>query len=260
MTRFSYALLFSSLLMSSTAMAQESIFAISEKQDKTYIDLGISALSTPEYLGSDDDQVRILPFINAEYKGRLFLNPYQGAGVNLINDGKFRVSGSAYFAPSRKSEDTPFTDPSFDIDGGALARASARYLWKYAAFDVTGSVPVFGDMEGAEVEFRATTLLPISDTIRIGPSIFAGYQTSDWLNTLYGVNTEQALAAGLTELSYSDGFGTYGAAATAFVKLPADLSMIGILSYTKLDGSLKDSPLTPRNDGIMGAVAISKRF
>lgn len=260
MIRFLSAPLVTALSLSSPAMAQDSIFTIAEKQDKTYADLGIAAMIMPEYLGSDEEQNRLLPFINAEYKGRFFVNPYQGAGVNLINDGKFRVSGSTFFAPSRKSKDTPFSDPSFDIDGGAVARASVRYLWKYAAFDVTGSTPIFGDMEGAEVEFRATTLLPLSKNVRIGPSIFASYQTEDWNNALYGINQEQSLAAGLTQQSYSDGFGTYGAAATAFITLPADLNLIGLVSYTTLSGDLKDSPLTPRNDGVMGVVALSKRF
>lgn len=260
MIRFYTALLAATLFLSSTATAQDSIFTVGEAQDKTYADLGISVLSSPEYLGSDDEKIRVLPFINAEYKGRLYINPYQGAGVHLINNGKFRVSGGAYFAPNRKSKDTPFTDPSFDIDSGVSARVAGRYRWKYAAFDVTGSMPVTGDMDGAEVEFRATTLLPVSDKVRIGPSIFASYQTKDWLNTLYGVNNEQALAGGLTQLSYSDGFGSYGAAATAFVDLPSGISMIGLLSYTALDGNLKDSPLTPSNNEVMGVVALSKRF
>ncbi len=237
------------------------MFEVDPKNVDTYVDIGAVVLSRRGYQGSDKQHTNIYPAINAEYKGRYFLNPFNGIGVNLVNKRDVVLSTSMAFNPGRDSADTPFDDPLFDYDPGAAFKVSGRYRLKYVAVGGNFNVPVFGDMKGTRGSLRVSTLIPLSKQLDIAPSLAASYQSKSRMNDLYGVNAEQALITNTGEFEYDSGFSGYSAAVGLLWRSKQkDWAVVGVMNYRTLTGDVKDSPLTPDDDGILAAIAVAKRF
>ena len=237
------------------------LLKVDPKNQDTYIDLGGVVLSRAGYQGSDKQHTNFYPALNAEYKGRWFLNPFNGAGVSVINKRNTTLSTSLTFNPGRDAADTPFDDPLFDFDPGAAFKVSGRYRLKYVAIGGNFNVPVFGDMKGTRGSVRISTLLPVTKQLDIAPSLAASYQSKSRMNDLYGVTAQQNLISQTGEFEYGSGFSGYSMALGALWRTKKkDWAVVGVLNYRTLTGDIKDSPLTPDDDGILAAIAVAKRF
>ncbi len=237
------------------------MFEVDPKNKDTYVDVGAVVLSRRGYQGSDIQHTNVYPALNAEYKGRVFLNPFNGVGVNVINKRDAVLSTSVAFNPGRDSADTPFDDPLFDYDPGAAFKVSGRYRLKYVALGGNFNVPVFGDMKGTRGSVRLSTLIPLTKQLDVAPSLAASYQSKSRMNDLYGVNTQQAQITNTGEFEFDSGFSGYSAAlGLLWRSKEKDWAVVGVFNYRTLTGDVKDSPLTPDDDGILAAFAVAKRF
>ncbi len=237
------------------------ILEVDPKNEDTYVDVGAVVLSRAGYQGSEEQHTNLYPALNAEYKGRWFLNPFNGVGVSVINKRDTVLSTSLTFNPGRDAADTPFDDPAFDFDPGAAWKISGRYRLKYVAIGGNFNVPVFGDMKGARGAVRVSTLIPVTDQLDIAPSIAASWQSQSRMNDLYGVTAQQNLVSNTGLFEYDSGFSGYSVAlGTLWRTKEKDWAVVGVLNYRTLIGDIKDSPLTPQDDGILAAIAVAKRF
>ncbi|WP_017932142.1 MipA/OmpV family protein [Robiginitomaculum antarcticum] len=242
------------------------LFEISEDNADTFLDLGIAAISRPEYLGSDENGVLVVPYFNAEYEGRYYLNPYQGVGINFINQDKFELSGGLTYLFGRDGEDTPFTltpmqQGAFDLDGSVGARVSASATFKYARADLSVTQPLGGDVEGPAVNAILATMIPTgNDRLRIFPSVNMYWSSQDRNNNFYGISQQQSAQSGLTGITFDSGISSYGANVAGFFTLTEKVELVGVLSYAKLAGDLKDSPFAVKDDGVTAAIALAYKY
>ncbi len=237
------------------------ILEVDPKKQDTYVDVGAVVFTRAAYQGSDKQQTNIFPGINAEYKGRWFLNPFNGVGVNLVNNRQTVLSTSVTFNPGRNGDETPFDDDAFTFDPGASFKVSGRYRLKYLALGGNFHVPFAGDMKGPRGSVRLSTLLPLTKQLNLAPSVAASYQSASRMNDLYGVTAEQNLVSQTGVFEYDSGFSGYSAAVGALWRSKdKDWAVIGVLNYRTLTGDIKDSPLTPKDDGYLAAIGFAKRF
>jgi len=203
--------LFISASFAPTAQAQDSIFTIPSPENESFADVGVAGVIRDTYVGSNDSEELFLPFVNAEYKGRFFLKPGLGAGIYAVKNKQFRVGISGNLALGRDSEDTPFEDQIetqgldknlFEIDSTVTANLSVRYYLPFGAIDVLGAIPVGGDLDGQRVDALFTTEIYPTPKLRITPGIRGTYQSSGWVNSIYGVNADQASALGALGIAY----------------------------------------------------------
>jgi len=250
---------------SSWAHAQDLIFTIPAPQNESYADIGIAGITRNTYVGSDETEERIAPYIKAEYKGRVFFKPGLGAGVYAIRNEKFRLSASGNLAFGRDTEDTPFNNQGFDenlleINSTVTLNIAGRYYLPFGAVDVISAIPVGGDLDGQRVDALFTTEIHPVKKLRITPGVRATYQSSGWINSLYGVNDTQADTLGINEFSLDGQFSTIGAHAVGYYELPQNLELIGFINYSRLLGDTQDSPLVAKNNGLTAAIGIAKKF
>ncbi len=255
--------LMASLIALSTSLAHaqdSSIFDIPEDQAETYIDVGAAVVSRETYVGSGGSDTLFLPYVNASYKGRFFINPALGAGAYAIRTEKFRLSASGNLSLGRKGKDTPFNSGLFDVDTGVTGSLAARYYLPFAALDVVGTVPLGGDLNGARLDTLLTTEIKPLPNLRITPGVRATFNTGEWINTYYGINAEQSAAIKQPGLDYSSGLSTIGLHSAAYYQISETIEIAGIVNYSMLVGDIKDSPLTPKNDGLTLAAALVRKF
>ncbi len=249
------------------ATAQDTLFDIPEAEQLTFADVGIAAVSRETYVGSGNSDVSVLPFVNAQYKGRYFINPGLGAGAYAIRNESFRLAGSVHYSLGRDGEDTPFADEAFDVDGGFSANLSSRIYTPLAAVDIVASAPLSGDLDGFRVDSLITTqFYAFNNALRITPGVRATYHSDAFLDSLYGISSEQIASVtvpenpNLVETQFDSEISTLGAHVAAYYDLNDDFQLIGIVNYSRLIGDANDSPLAPKNDGITAAVAIARTF
>jgi len=262
--RFCAIVLFLSWVLASSAIAQDTladIFTVDPEKAETYADVGAAVVTRETYVGSGKSSVFALPYANASYKGRWFLNPALGAGTHIIHKKNVRLSTSAHVALGRKAEDTPYNFAPFEIDTTFTAKVAGRYLLPIAALDVVGTIPIGGDLEGSKVDALLTTQFTVFEGFKLAPGVRATYMSTGWLDSYYGINADQALAAGLVQTSFVDaGFSTLGAHAAGIYKLSENYELIGIVNYSQLIGDVKSSPLAPSDNGVTAAFAVSRKF
>ena len=275
-------------LLAAPATAQ--IFDIPDSERETYIDVGAAVLSRAAYVGSEEQDTNIYPYLAGEYEGRLFFNPAVGAGVNLINDGTMQLAAIGTFASGRDADDTPFvfepdddaavnvaaslplpqTDAvkdAFELDGSFVAGGHFNILLPVARFDVTAVTPVTGDIEGLRTDFALTTRIPIGPVF-VAPGVRATWTSDSWTESYYGFTSEQVdllAAQGLfspdfLEATEVDDAWTLGAHVLATWEVVDDVNIIGALNYSALQGDAKDSPFSPDNSGLTAVAGIAKRF
>ena len=272
----------------STVEDTGSIFTVAPSRAESYLDLGAAVLTRPAYLGSEEQLTNIYPYIGGEYKGRLFLNPAQGAGLYLINKEKLQVTTFATLASGRDAEETGLFDgddslafapdspgreaaeDALELKTSVLASAGLRYRFKYALLDIAAALPVTGDAQGFRTEVGLATKIPYEPFgIAVFPGVRATFTSDDWNNVYYGIDAAQSAATGLDTFEVDGGLSALGA--TAFVtwdglsemlseNLGGGIQVIGVANYSWIQGDLKDSPLTPKDKGLLAVVGVAKRF
>ena len=252
-----------------SAHAQDSIFTIPAPENESFADVGVAGVTRDTYVGSGNSEELLLPFVNAEYKGRVFLKPGLGAGVYAVKNKQFRVALSGNLALGRESDETPFEEvietqgldeDIFEIDSTITANVSVRYYLPFGAIDVLGAIPVGGDLDGQRVDALFTTEIYPVKKLRITPGVRGTYHSSGWLNSIYGINTDQAAALGVDEFSLGGQVSTIGAHAIGYYQLPRNLELVGVVNYSRLLGDVQDSPLVDTNNGLTAALGIAYQF
>ena len=252
-----------------SAQAQDSIFTIPAPENESFADVGVAAVTRDTYVGSNESEELILPFVNAEYKGRFFLKPGLGAGIYAIKNKQFRVAVSGNLALGRESDETPFEEvietqgldeDLFEIDSTVTANLSVRYYLPFGAIDVLGAIPVGGGLDGQRVDALFTTEVYPVKKLRLTPGVRATYQSSGWVNSIYGVDADQATALNIDEVDLGGQFSTIGAHVIGYYQLPRNLELVGVVNYSRLLGDIQDSPLTETNNGLTAALGIAYQF
>lgn len=254
-------------------------FDIPEKQQRTYVDVGAAVVSRAAYVGSEKTDTDIFPYLAGEYEGRYFFNPAQGAGVNLINDGKVRLAPVVYFAGGRDAEDTPFLsdestlseaereafEDAFDVDASVTAGGLFSYRFPYAQLELQAQTPVTGDVKGWRADATlATRLVPLENMIGegtiIAPGLRASYLSDQWTETYYGLDQSQANLLQAAGQDVDGGFNSFAAFALTTLTVTEDITLVGAVNYTILEGDAKDSLLSPENSGTTFILGLAKRF
>ncbi|MEP1231211.1 MAG: MipA/OmpV family protein [Litorimonas sp.] len=254
-----------SLSLSNIAYAQDSIFTIPAPQNESYADFGVAGVVRDTYVGSGQSETLLLPYFKAEYKGRVFFKPGLGAGVYAVKNKDFRLSVSGNLSLGRDTEDTPFRNLDLDkdlleIDTTVTALIAGRYYLPFGAIDVLGSIPVGGDLNGQRIDALFTTEIKPFKNLRITPGVRTTYQSSGWVNSIYGLNDAQAEALGNDTFDINGQFATVGAHAVGYYQLPYNLELIGFINYSRLIGDVQDSPLVDSNNGLTAAIGFARHF
>ena len=244
---------------------QDGLFAISAKKDNTFADVGAVFVHRDEYVGSEETENRILPFVRADYKGRLFVNAATGGGVYWRNTDSFRFSTSVNWQPGRDSEDAPILEDQGDVTGSITIVNAARIYSAYGAFDLISSVPITGDFDGARFDaLFSTEFLPF-EGLRITPGLRATFGTSGWVNTFYGIDNDTLAAlnnapASLSAFDAGSGLIAFGVHTAAYWGLPHNFELVGVANYSNLRDDARDSPLSPENNGLTLTIGVTKQF
>ncbi|WP_298918517.1 MipA/OmpV family protein [uncultured Algimonas sp.] len=244
-----------------------------DETDRT-IRLGGALAYIPEYAGSGDYDLRILPFIafddiaGFELNGLALTYPLIDAGTGRgPGQWSFTAGPRAAFDFGRDSEDSPTLTGFEDIGASLLTGGFARATYGPLGFRIDAGQDVIGGHEGFIADVSVGTFIPegvIADKFALAPALTLSWADGNHNQAVYGVTPQQAAASGLPVYDLSGGFHRASANLVGFYQIDERWQITTILSYREYLGDYRDSPILRAPDGVTSDVftliGISRTF
>ena len=244
--------------------------------DDTWVSVGVGAIYSPSYDGSDDYVVSAIPIIQGKVGGVRISPRPGGAALDFVDDDSegARISAgvAAKLNRNRASQvedevvlsygelDTAFeVGPSIGISfPGVLNPYDSVSLNIVTLWDVAGA------HDGMTVNPGVTYFTPVSRGAAISLSVSGTYVDDDYADYYYSVPAGGALPA----FQADGGWDSVGANLLVGVDLDGNLangglSLIALGGYSRQLGDSKDTPFTAIRgdaDQWMGAIGIGYTF
>lgn len=218
----------------------------------------------PDYIGSDDYEVSGAPDLSITYSTWFFAGR-EGIGVNLVNDGTFRVGVALGAGGGRDEGDNRALRGLGDID--TTLEGKLLLGWSSGKFDV--SLDLARDLLRDGGHGGTTANLSARYGFLVGQrlSVFAGpsvtWASESWTQSFFGITPSQAARSGQRAYRAGSGVSEFGVSALAVYGLSRNWSVTGLAGYSRLTGDAEDSPLVDRdgdaNQWSLG-IGLSYRF
>ncbi len=223
--------------------------------------VGLVVLSGPAYAGADERRERALPLLDYQWASGWFAGVSNGVGINFSSSPQLQYGLRLTADFGRKERRATALRGMGDIDlkaeGGAFFNLALSDEWqattslRYGAGK--GGRGLVADLGVA----YGTSLAP---RWRLGASAGLSAVNADYMQTYFGVDTDQALRSGYA--AYAPGSGLRDARVNASLSyaLDARSALTAIAGFNRLLGDAADSPLTRRRDAASAALAYTYGF
>jgi len=231
-----------------TAAFAQATLTLPEQQKDWTLDLGAGGFYGPDYDGSDDYEGRALPYIGFNWRDRVYFNPIQGLGYNVIRNNDLRLGVVVRPKFGRDADDNPALAGLDDIDTAIeLGLSAERRLgggWTLGGRVTQDVSSVHGGASGL-IGLSRTQKTPLG-TLVAGGELRA---VSDGHNqTYFGITPREAAASGRSPYAPGGGLNSVGLNAVLFTRLGGQGGLAVFAGYDRLLGDAADSPLV-RVDG-----------
>ncbi len=215
------------------------------------VSVGAALLHSPAFLGSKDSALSLFPDLRVGYEDKFFASVPEGIGYKFQVLENFKIGPLAKIRCSRSEENG---GSPFQISGGTSA------LRGMGEVDSAVESGLFGEYQLQKLKFRTEVRrgfgghqgslmdLNLSYNNRLGPLSYGfgpkmTYATSSFINTYYGINSEQSRKAGLGQYRASSGIASYGFGYQLRMPVSSNVMLTNFASYDYLGDALKKSPL-----------------
>ncbi len=205
--------------------------------------LGVGVGTTPDYVGSDEYRLRVIPLIDLRYKDIVAL---QGNKLrfNFLRHKNVKAGPLLNYKFGRKEKRNAILYGMGDIANTFLAGAfvEGRYKGLFGSVEFRQAL---GAGQGASARFVVAQGIYQSDDKR--KTLIAALR-SDWNSrrsnqTNFGITPEQSLTSGLTIYAPGGGFSKVELDLIARYQLGKNWRLDWIAGYAQIIGDAADSPL-----------------
>ncbi|GLQ20075.1 MipA/OmpV family protein [Algimonas porphyrae] len=260
-----FACLLACLIIPGTAFAED---------EETTIRLGGALAYLPEYAGSSESQLRILPYIGFddlagfELSGLALAYPLIDLGTGEgPGEWSLKAGPRAAFDFGRDSEDSPTLTGFEDIGASLLAGGFVRATYGPLGFRVDAGQDVIGGHDGFNADLSIGTFIPrglLGERFALQPALTLSWADANHNQSIYGVTPLQAAASGLPAYDLDGGFHRASATLLGWYDLDERWQLNAIVSYREYLGDYRDSPILRAPDGatndVLMILGISRSF
>ncbi len=217
---------------------------------RNYVALGIGVI--PDYMGSDDYTAGIAPtgllkFGKSERFARLLATELS---VNVLDSRNWSLGPVLNYRLPRDDIEDSVVKTMRDIDGTVEAGVFAGWTWigeDDPRHRFTTSVQFLYDAmdehEGYIASVSARYFQPVTLPLTLSIGATLTYGSSDYMQTYFGVDSDNAARSGLPEFSASSGMRDVRIPMMAIYSLSPKWHIAGGLIYSRLVGDASDSPV-----------------
>ena len=239
------------------------------------IRIGAGAKYIPKYEGSDEMKARALPLIDITWRDLVFLNPRDGLGVRVYDEGGLTLSASVGYVFARDESDSSDLRGMGDIDETPAANLTVKYglglLAPYARVSRH-----LGGSGGTLVKAGVGAIAPLAllsgrmkpqETGDEGPKgpvlkfgVSATWADGDYMESYFGVNPAQSSASGYSRYKPESGFKSVDLEAGVIWLFAENWAVNAQVGYSQLLGDARDSPIVKDAGRLSGGLFLSYRF
>ncbi|GHB01413.1 hypothetical protein GCM10009069_25360 [Algimonas arctica] len=242
--------------------------------DDRNIRIGGTLLYTPEYAGSADYDLRVLPLISFddiagfELSGLSLAYPVIDIGTGQgPGNWSLKAGPRAAFDFGRDSADSPTLTGFEDISASLLAGGFLRATYGVLGLRIDAGQDVIDGHDGFNADISLGTYIPaglLVDKLAIQPALTLSWADERYTQTIYGVTAQQAAASGLPQYDLGNGFHRASVSLLGWYELDDRWQLNGIVSYREYIGDYRESPILQAPDGTTSDVfmllGISRSF
>ncbi|KGD72125.1 hypothetical protein HA49_15260 [Tatumella morbirosei] len=241
----SAVIIFLSALMSFSVLAKAA--------PTTDVTVGIGFQEMAKYSGSDENTYSMLPYLRIQH-GNLFLDSDKGIGYQHVWDNGFYAGETLGYYAGRKDGNSDWRDGSNKLKGmgniKAVINSTSTLGWQinlYLALEGNVIAPLT-DSQGMQYNagLKFNLLETSSDSIVLSSK--ANFGDVRYLNTFYGVNTEQSANSGFSAYKTGSGLYSYDTELTWTHAFNDNWWSYADVMYTQLTSKAKNSPIVKRAD------------
>lgn len=223
------------------------------------ISLGVGGLVRPEYPGAKSYEVTPVPAIDITYRNTVFLNSRNGLGAYAINNDRYTLGGSVFFSGGRDQDDSDRLRGLGNIDAAAQGRIFGRVA--IGPVDLGATVAKdFGGSDGITADVTLSSNFKIGERLKLTPGGFVTYGNDDYMQTWFGVSSDQSARSRLARYDADAGIKSVGAFVRGSYQLTDHWSLASSIRLEYLTGDAADSPIVERRAQPSFALTISYRF
>jgi outer membrane protein len=214
--------------------------------------VGVGVGMVPDYLGSDDYTVAAAPFFRWTLPGseRYLQLIATELSFNVLNHPNFVLGPVLNYRPGRKDVDDHVVDEMDEIDDTVDLGITAGYVWKDKAnprhrfiTSLTYYMDAGDVYRGWLVQAGARYWYPVSKPIDLQIGVGTTYGNSQYMDTYFGVTSDDARDSGLKKFSADEGFRDVNAQIGMVFHFSMNWHMAAGFKYFGLIGDASDSPL-----------------
>ena len=255
MRRIAFAVVLTAVALSAglgqRAHAQQAggvVFELPEIRNYVAVAVGV----VPDYMGSDDYTVGAAPaglmkFGSSERYARLLVTELS---VNVLDSRTWNFGPVLNYRLARDDVDDDAVDRMRDIDGTLEAGLIGGWTWigdddPRHRFNATVEfLHDVGDThEGFLVSAGARYFQPVTRPLTLSIGATVTYGSSDYMQTYFGVDSDNAARSGLSQFSAGSGLRDVRIPVMAIYSLSPNWHLSGGLVYSRLLGDASDSPV-----------------
>jgi outer membrane scaffolding protein for murein synthesis (MipA/OmpV family) len=226
-----------------TAAFGQATLTLPDRPKGWTIDVGAGGVVSPDYDGSDDYEARALPYIGFNWRDRVYFNPVQGLGYNVVRNEDLRVGLLLRPRFGRDADDNRALSGFDDIDTAVEAGVAVEKR-------LGGGWTLGGRFthDVSDVHDGAVGLLGLSHTQKapLGVLVAGGELRAvdgDYNQSYFGVTPRQAASSGWSPYRAGGGLQSAGVNALLFTSIGKRGGLLTFVGYDRLLGDAADSPL-----------------
>jgi outer membrane scaffolding protein for murein synthesis (MipA/OmpV family) len=223
--------------------------------------VGVVVLATPQYLGSNERRLQVLPTLDYQWKNGWFAGFTNGIGYEFQSRPDmqygFRVTADIGRQESRSHE--------LDGMGSVQPRPEAGLFFNYLPtpelfFTSSLRYGAGNDHNGMQIDLGAGYAKQFAPQWRAVVGVAATYVNSDYMQSYFGVTPQQSAASGYAIYTPGAGFRDVRLNASLTYFIDRKWSVTGALTVSSLQGDARTSPIVFETTPVSGLVALSYSF
>lgn len=243
--------------------AQSQEYGAVPVQEKDWkVTLGGGGLVMPEYEGSDEYELKALPYIDVDYRDIITLNPFTGLRYHAYKEQGVTLGFGLGYDWGRDEDENSHLNGLGDVDGTVEAQLFAKYEFGQSAVDLSFANDLADGHDGYHLKASAGHAFIVPEYgAFIRPSISTTYASDNYMDSYFGVSQSQSNASGL--IGYDADAGFKDVSLSTFASMPIfgqNWSLNGYVQYKHLMDQAADSPIVKDDGQFMGGAFIGYTF
>ena len=260
-SRISFTLVLSITSYAAVAQSFDAVRLVAAPPGKDGGYVGAVVLAGTQYQGSDERRTQVLPAIEYQWANGWFAGASNGLGYNFSEDDglQYGVRVTADFG--RRERRSAALRGLGNVD--AKAEFGGFFNYKVTPeFSLTSSLR-YGAGDGGKglvIDLGAAYSASIAEQWRFGANASATLANTDYLQSYFGVTSEQATRSDYSTYRVQGGARNFRLSTSLTYLFSPRISVIAGVSATTLLGDAADSPLVRKKTNVTGLFIAAYAF